>query len=443
MAAMLCVLALALLQDPADLVDQLGSESLETREKATAALRDLGDRAEKALRARLDDRDPEVAKRCRDLVERLELRRAGRIVAVERRDKTYDLIVMDADGENASVLVQEFSGPGGPAATSDRLQLLCAASRNRRLVVDARTGASRAVAVPDEAFTLAWSADGSRFAYDHSPRAVNPLTVLDATGAKREEVLKMAQRWAIDLRWAPDGKRLFLTTKEFDDQDRKVLRVVDVAAKTMEAVLPGRHTEDLAFSPDGRRLAAYVSDDDLAKSHEVRIVDLATLKSEAVATGKGGAPNDLAAALAWSPDGTRVTFLDQDALCVVTIATKKVARITDGTTVDGSVVWWPDSKRLFYGRDATTISIRTSAADGSDDRLFAEVGRVGDTTPDFRRIEFSADGAWVAFLKDVLDPKAVMHPRSHSEIWVSRPDGDRARKVSGERRIEWAMWVPR
>ena len=54
------------------LIDQLGSERFEDREQATQALSKLGKSALRSLKEAAKSRDPEVRRRARQLVERLE-----------------------------------------------------------------------------------------------------------------------------------------------------------------------------------------------------------------------------------------------------------------------------------------------------------------------------------------------------------------------------------
>lgn len=63
------LLALLLLQDPAELVRALGSDDAAARDAATAQLLELGDTATGALEAALESNDPEVRQRARAILD--------------------------------------------------------------------------------------------------------------------------------------------------------------------------------------------------------------------------------------------------------------------------------------------------------------------------------------------------------------------------------------
>ena len=97
----------------------------------------------------------------------------------------------------------------------------------------------------------------------------------------------------------------------------------------------------------------------------------------------------------WSPDGKRIAFVlgkdGQDRICVVDVATGKLAQVTDGSFPCGDLAWAPDGKRLSYTRRGP-FAVHTITPDGTHDRKVPDTdgGRDAVWAPDGKRLAFVA-----------------------------------------------------
>jgi dipeptidyl aminopeptidase/acylaminoacyl peptidase len=191
-------------------------------------------------------------------------------------------------------------------------------------------------------------------------------------------------------------------------RDSVGLAVVDPAS--------GKATSFLAFepdawdwSPDGTRLA-YL--DTTASTCDLYVVAIGARDPRHVTTCAGGPQN-----VSWSPDGTTIAFVDDGRVAVIPAAGGSTTRIGPQGSVE-SPTWSPDGSRIAFSLDREVF---TMSPDGSD------VTRV---TRGFLAA-WSPDGRWIAFTRDPLDPR---NPNREGDpyvlqAWIAHPDGTDARKV--------------
>ncbi|HEY4721023.1 MAG TPA: hypothetical protein VII92_04200, partial [Anaerolineae bacterium] len=166
-------------------------------------------------------------------------------------------------------------------------------------VLDAVTG--KEILISDAhrsyAFDLAWSPDGSRFAFISDDGAV---LIWDATTGQTLQVLKSSEGRTRSVAWSPDGKRLIS-----GGEDRK-LRLWDAASGQLLRTMEGQWSTiaDVDWSPDGKRLAS--AGDWLEGS--VIVWDAADGQQLAVLPGNQRGTSQIA----WSPDGIRLAGITVD-----------------------------------------------------------------------------------------------------------------------------------
>ncbi len=207
---------------------QLGHDSFQVREQATAKLLQAGEAAEPALITAARSADAEVARRARDLLERIE---AARILR----------------GHSKPVLSVVFS-PGGK-------QIASASSDQTVKLWDARTG--------KETFSLkghsrgllsvVFSPDGKQIAsasYDET------VKLWDAQTGKETFSLKGHTRGALTAVFSPNGKQIATASSD------KTVKVWDAHTGQEKLSLKGHSCCVLSvdFSPNGKRIVSASSD---------------------------------------------------------------------------------------------------------------------------------------------------------------------------------------
>jgi Tol biopolymer transport system component len=211
----------------------------------------------------------------------------------------------------------------------------------------------------------------------------------------------------------------------------KITRVLDDKAHNFHA----------RPSPDGRRVA-FDSDRD-----GTRAVFVADQDGHNVRRLSG---DGFAALPSWSPDGGQVAFVKAETnrpsvwnLWVADLRTGAQRQVTFNTTGEPwGVSWFPDGRRIAYGRDDALV---VQDLEGNDSRRYrspipGRLLRMPAVSPDGRRIIFqvSGDGAWLLNLGNGSMRKVLDDPTAGEYSWA--PDGHRV-AFHSRRSGGWGVWV--
>ena len=168
------------------------------------------------------------------------------------------------------------------------------------------------------------------------------------------------------ISWSPDGKRLAVAAKAGAEDAIQIIDVAEGDEETLTFGLEGIFSVE--WSPAGDRLA-FIGN---AKHHsdvyvyDLKTRDLTNLTDDIFSDGRPG----------WSPDGSTVYFssdrgvskadeardirhhdYSQDDLYAVTVATRRVERLTDWAhSNEGSPVVSPDGKKILFVSDRNGIN---------------------------------------------------------------------------------------
>ena len=204
--------------------------------------------------------------------------------------------------------------------------------------------------------------------------------------------------------WSPDGRRIAYTVEEG-------VVISPVGSTKHRVVAEGAYAP--SWAPDGKRLA-------VMSGSGIDIVTLATGKRETVLEN-GGAAETSNSSPAWSPDGKTIAYVvDIDVpgagrLALYDLSTRK-ARLT-GVHMQHAPDWRPDGAALAY-----VVSRTCGSSECYDVRLYdLRSQRTRPLLTNANEPSWSPDGRWIAFVRLV---------RGNDEIWVARPDGSSARRLT-------------
>jgi len=191
------------------------------------------------------------------------------------------------------------------------------------VVLDTRDGS----AAEYETGGTTWSPDGTRLAFvdavysrDESATTVSPgdLQVLDL---RTGEVAVLADAGAFARAWFPDGRNLIYTA---ENGRLHVLSADGTQNRELTAAVPPETDLVVDVSPDGTRVLFDRSTEQGNGQYriDVRVIDVVTTVETLIA---GSAPQSRA--VGWSPDGSRVAFLEGDQLRGNSAAERPAGRI--------------------------------------------------------------------------------------------------------------------
>ena len=157
---------------------------------------------------------------------------------------------------------------------------------------------------------------------------------------------------------------------------------------------------DADWTTDGRRLAfsavcAGRCSDFGDPEHGIHVVDTTTGADDVIVAGED------VEGVEWSPDGTRIAFVQGGRIFVIDADGSGGLALTDTASLTSRPSWSPDGTRIVYSRLESAETVEVISADGSGQptRLVA-----GD------RPAWSADGTRIVYLADC-------------RVWSMAPDG--------------------
>ena len=198
-------------------------------------------------------------------------------------DRVFELIVADADGENARTIARSREPLMSPSWSPDRRKLAYVSFDNGRSVVfvhEVATGAlSRVISEKGINGAPAWSPDGERLAVTMSFENNPDIYVIDLASGDRK---RLTTHWAIDTEpsWSPDGRTLVFTS---DRGGKPQIYSVNVGGgKPTRLSYDGDQNLRAAYSPDGNSLVLVNLSD---SRYRIGLLDLETRQLKILSKG--------------------------------------------------------------------------------------------------------------------------------------------------------------
>jgi tricorn protease len=242
--------------------------------------------------------------------------RDGRTVAFERE---FGIWTVDtATGQAREVPITLRGAPAGAAVDhrtfSDQIQELALSPDGKKIAftvhgevfsTSAKDGgdAVRLTHTPADEFGIVWAPDSRRLAYVSDRNGSDQLFLYDFGSSRETELTSSTARDHAPI-FSPDGKLLLF------ERSNRELRIVDVASKTERALTsgvllapPGGEPREFVWSPDSKYVAYMATG---AKSFQnVHVVPVDGGEAHAVSF----LANTNSGSIAWSPDGSYLTFV--------------------------------------------------------------------------------------------------------------------------------------
>jgi TolB protein len=198
----------------------------------------------------------------------------------------------------------------------------------------------RELFIPD-AFSAAWSPDGSQVAFTSNPDSQGmAVFVMDILTGDTRRVTE-AGFWPT---WSPDGTRLGFLAGSRNNID---IYVIDADGSNQQQVTfsPGLDNQP-AWSPIGNQIA-FSSDHE--GDTDIYLIDLDSGEDPVNLTnspGVDGAPS-------WSPDGTRIAFYSsrdggRENIFIMDVDGGNVVQVTDSVYDDWHPAWSPDGSMIAF-----------------------------------------------------------------------------------------------
>src|SRR5580692_6027957 len=214
----------------------------------------------------------------------------------------YQLVVADADGANARIILESHQPVMSPAWSPDGLWLAYVSFENKRAsiyvqqvssgerrLVSGRVGINGAPA---------WSPDGHKLLVTLGGSAGNPnLYILDLAS---QQLTRLTEGPAIDTEgaWAADGQSVYFTSDRSGGP--QIYQVgIEPGAKPRRVTFGGSYNARPRLSPDGAQLAMVTQD---GSNYRIAVQDLASGTVRILSHGR------LDASPSFAPDGAMVIF---------------------------------------------------------------------------------------------------------------------------------------
>jgi dipeptidyl aminopeptidase/acylaminoacyl peptidase len=164
---------------------------------------------------------------------------------------------------------------------------------------------------------------------------------------------------------------------------------------------------DADWTTDGTRLAfsavcAGACSDFGVPQHGIHVFDTTTGTDDVIVAGED------VEGVEWSPDGTRIAFVQGGRIFVMDAGGSDKLPLTDAASLTSRPSWSPDGTRIVYSRLESSETVEVVNTDGSGEPIRLVTGDRPAWSPDGTRIVYLADCRVWSMAPDGSDPVVIV-----------------------------------
>jgi TolB protein len=263
---------------------------------------------------------------------------------VSTRDGSYAIFEMDADGSAERRLTSADPDASSPAALFFQVEPSWSADGTRIAFSSRRegtfdiyvmnadgTGTTRLTSTKESDSHPTWSADGSKIAFARG--GSGDIYVMDADGSNVHRISDPLAEES-DPAWSPDGNWIAYVRRAGGTTVQEVWLARPDGTERHALTSQGAKTFTPAWSPDSTRLVFTSNKDSEVFELYTIGVDGKGLRSVIPTAGDNFEPT-------WSPDGSKIAYQEDGAIFTVELGGGDVEKLTDNENNDSSPAWNP------------------------------------------------------------------------------------------------------
>jgi len=248
----------------------------------------------------------------------------AQIVFASKRDGTFEIYVMDADGGNQRRLTNNSDKDWSPSWSPDGKRIVFCSDRDKDAhfiaglftseiyVMDADGGNQQNITNdPKDDRSPSWSPDGERIAFTSRRDGDDEIFLMDPDGGNQRR-LTNNRHDDYSPSWSPDGKQIVFGARRdghFENEFgiTEEIYVIDADGDNEQRLTENRNNDwDPVWSPDGERIAFASDRKGDFVSFDIYVMDADGGNQQKLVNNRGWDSSP-----SWSPDSQRIAFTSE------------------------------------------------------------------------------------------------------------------------------------